>query len=87
MLAAAVLLGLIAALALIVDALTQQSNQSDQTAATARADSVLTEAAVTRYWRERVALNDFLLRPSTSLRSEIAPYKHAFEQALGRVEA
>ena len=87
MLAAAVLLGLIAALALIVDALTQESNQSDQTAATARADSVLTEAAVTRYWRERVALNDFLLRPSTSLRSEIAPYKHAFEQALGRVEA
>jgi hypothetical protein len=41
-LAAAVLLGLIAALALIVDALTQESNKSDQNAAAARSDLVQT---------------------------------------------
>jgi signal transduction histidine kinase len=81
------LLGLIVGLAAVTNAFTQRSTKSDETALAARSDLVYAERAVTRYWRERVALNEHLLSPSAPLRSEMTPYELAFERALGRVGA
>jgi signal transduction histidine kinase len=62
----------------------QQANLSHRAALGARADGLLTAHALIHYWKEREAVNEFLLRRRRSLLVEITAEEHAFDRALHR---
>jgi signal transduction histidine kinase len=60
----------------------QQANASHAAALAAHADGFLTEHARMRYWREREAVNEYLLRGRPTLLVEVAAQERAFDRAL-----
>jgi len=84
--ASALVLVLIAGAAWLANARAMQSNASARVALDARADAINTEQARLSYWREREAMNEYLLRYEASILGEVATDDRAFNDALARLD-
>ena len=84
-LASSLVTALIAGGAVLANARNQRSNASQRTALAARADGITTGHALTRYWREREAMNEYLVLRHATLQREIAQEAVAFDWTLGQI--
>jgi signal transduction histidine kinase len=83
--ASALVLGLLAGVASLANARDGQSSASAREALAARADAISTEQARLSYWREREAMDEYLLRHQASVLAEVATQDRAFGDAFGRL--
>jgi signal transduction histidine kinase len=70
--------------AVLANTLYERAGQSARTALAARTEGIATQRALTHYWREREAMNEYLVLRRPYLLREVASQAMDFEQALGQ---
>ena len=82
-LASAVLVALLAAAMTTTDWLYGSAIKAGDSALEERGSTVLTNQAITAFWRERATINRYLMRPDPALLERLATERAAFERAVG----
>src|SRR5204862_1389263 len=78
---------LIAGTAVLASLRQQHASASQRVALAARSDGFLAEHALMRYWKEREAVNEYLLRRHPALLLEMAAQDVALDNALTQFDA